>query len=350
MNADSGLGKRLAWLLAIALANVAVALVLKPLVQSEPPLVADQAGLLADDEQARIAEFHRYLLRDHDLDYRVVIARNLGDVDLYAADYFRDNEVGAASRTGRGLLLVLDVDANQVRLEVSHALEPVYTDAFVAYIEHRQMTEFFAVNRMADGILATTELLVTRATNAEAGLDPSTEGWAAESGGGGARVAARLGEGQAERRAADPDNADGVNTGTTSPRNTLERYQAAMANRNNSPALEIYSRATRELMAQRVMTPAQMDNVARSLRECKAERTFRRSDRAVIRYPIAERTCPPYFFVREDGQWRLDFTVMIDAIRFGRNNQWRLAPGYSGPYKFGFLDLRFDQNGYPYPP
>ncbi|MDC0662917.1 hypothetical protein [Marinobacter sp. SS21] len=54
--------------------------------------------------------------------------------------------------------------------------------------------------------------------------------------------------------------------------------------------------------------------------------------------------------MREDNQWRLDFTVMIEAIRFGRNNQWRLAPGYAGPYKFGFLDLSFDQNGYPYPP
>ncbi|MDX1757348.1 MAG: TPM domain-containing protein [Marinobacter sp.] len=339
------LGTRLAWLLAILLVNAGLIWWLNAVFLSPPPMVADATGLLSESERARISEFHRFLLKDYDLDYRVVIDRDLGDIDRYAADYFRDQEVGASSHTGRGLLLVLDVDANQVRMEVSHALEPVYTDAFVAYFEHRQMTEFFAVNRIADGILATTELLVTRAANAANGLDPSTEGWAAESGGGGARVDARIGEGPTGHSTEALDSA-----GTTSPRDTLELYRQAMANRNNNPRLAIYSDSTRDLLAQRLATPAQMDNVARSLRECEVERSFRNHDRAVLRYPIAERTCPPYFFVREDGRWRLDFTVMIDAIRFGRNNQWRLVPGYSGPYQFAFLDLRFDKNGYPYPP
>ncbi|MDX1456547.1 MAG: TPM domain-containing protein [Marinobacter sp.] len=342
---DRPLGKRLAWLFAILLVNIGVGWWLKAAFLSSPPMVADKADLLSESEQERIGEFHGFLLKDYDLDYRVVIDRDLGDIDLFAADYFQHQAVGDSSRTGRGLLLVIDVAANQVRLEVSHALEPVYTDAFVAYIEHRQMTEFFAVNRIADGILATTELLVTRASNAEAGLDPSTEGWAARSGGGGARADARIGEGPNEHSTETLDSA-----GTTSPRGTLELYRQAMANRNNNPRLAIYSDSTRDMLAQRLATPAQIDNVARSLRECEVERSFQNKDRAVLRSPITERTCPPYFFVREDGQWRLDFTVMIDAIRFGRNNQWRLAPGYSGPYKFGFLDLRFDKNGYPFPP
>ncbi|MDC0662925.1 TPM domain-containing protein [Marinobacter sp. SS21] len=343
--ADGRLDKRLAWLFAIVWINLTAALLLRPLIQSAPPLVADRVGLLSDDDQAKIAEVHHFLLQDLDLDYRVVIDRDLGDIDLFAADYFRDQDVGTPSHSGRGLLLVLDVSANQLRLEVSHALEPVYTDAFTAYIEHRQLTEFFAANRIADGVLATTELLVTRATNAAAGLDPSTEGWSAGSGGGGARMAARLGEGQAERSTEHLEHGSAA-----SLQDTLERYRTTMVNRNNNPALAIYSRVTRDLLAQRVMTPAQMDNVARSLRECGIDSSFRSGNRAVLRSPIAERTCPPYFFVREDNQWRLDFTVMIEAIRFGRNNQWRLVPDYAGPYQFGFLDLRFDQNGYPYPP
>lgn len=308
------------------------------------PRVADHTSLLDQNELDRITRFHDYLLADHDIDYRIVIDRNIDDINQFAARYFRDRKVGAASNSGLGLLLVLDPQANEVRLEVSYALESTYTDAFVAYVEHRQMTEFFAANRISDGILATTELLITRATNAANGLDPTTEGWAAASGGGGARVNARIGEGPAGRQDDDVATEEGE-----SPRDVLDRYQQAMKDRNNNPRLSIYSKQTREMLGQRVMTPAQMDNVAKSLSRCKPEKLFRRNNRAVLRYPIEARTCSPYFFLREDDQWHLDFTVMINAIRFGRNNEWRLVPGYTGPYGFAFADLRFDRNGYPYP-
>lgn len=308
------------------------------------PRVTDHINLLSPDERDRIARFHDYLLADHDIDYRILIARGIDDINHFAVNYFRDGNVGAASNSGRGLLLVIDFQANQVRLEVSHALESTYTDAFVAYIEHRQMTEFFAASRIADGILATTEMLITRATNAANGLDPATEGWSASSGGGGARVDARIGEGTASRR-----NDDVTLSEEMSPRDVLDRYRRAMEDRNNNPQLSIYSRQTREMLGQRVMTPAQMDNVAKSLRNCQPEKLFHQDNRAVLRYPIKARTCSPYFFLQEDGEWRLDFTVMINAIRFGRNNEWRLVPDYSGPYGFAFRDLRFDRNGYPYP-
>lgn len=307
------------------------------------PRVADLAGLLNDRDEDRISRFNAYLLSDHDIDYRILIQRNIDDINRYAASYFHERKVGAASNSGRGLLLVLDPEADEVRLEVSYALEPTYTDAFVAYIERRQMTEFFAANRIADGILATTELLITRATNAAKGLDPSTEGWAAASGGGGAKVDARIGEGSSPRRRDDVDIGAGA-----SPREILAQYRQAMDDRNNNPELSIYSGETRAMLSQRVMTPAQMDNVAQSLRKCQPEKLLYTENRAVLRYPIEERTCSPYFFLREDGQWRLDFTVMINAIRFGRNNEWRVVPGYAGPYGFAFADLQFDRNGYPY--
>jgi hypothetical protein len=45
----------------------------------------------------------------------------------------------------------------------------VFTEAFVAYLEQRQMAPFFRENRVADGILAATELIVARAEDAAAG-------------------------------------------------------------------------------------------------------------------------------------------------------------------------------------
>lgn len=341
---QAGGARILAMLALLAALVLALAYYTYDYLTTTAPRVADHASLLSQQDIDRISRFHDYLLADHDIDYRIVIDPDIDDLNLFAARYFRERNVGMVSDSGRGLLLVLDPQSNEVRLEVSHALESTFTDAFVAYVEHRQMTEFFAADRVADGILATTEMLIARATNAASGLDPATEGWASTSGGGGARVDARLGEGTAPR--GDDNAAAGHGA---SPAQVLKRYELAMKDRNNNPDLTIYSKQTRDMLSQRVMTPAQMDNVAQSLSRCQAETLFRHENRAVLRYPVEERTCSPYFFLKEDEQWRLDFTVMIDALRFGRNNEWRLIPGYAGPYIFGFMDLRFDRNGYPYP-
>jgi hypothetical protein len=40
---------------------------------------------------------------------------------------------------------------------------------------------------------------------------------------------------------------------------------------------------------------------------------------------------------------------MQQAIRFGRSNQWHLAPGADQTYAFAFSDWRFDAHGFPQP-
>ncbi|MBH8581555.1 TPM domain-containing protein [Bisbaumannia pacifica] len=303
----------------------------------EPALVEDRVGLLDEVARRRLVETHRLLRQDHAIDYRVVIDHDLGDLDRHAATEFRRLELGGES--GRGLLLVLDVAANEVRLEVGHGLEGIFVDAFIAYLEARQMTEFFAVGRVADGILATTELLVAQVQ----GADPLREAIGlAGSGGAGARLPARLGEG-ARRYGSTPLAGEVEDT----PEAVLAAYRQAMAGRNDNPTLAIYSRETQAMLGNWVVTPAQMDAMARSLAECPV--ALRRSEgvRAVLRPPTGRGACPPYFFVREQGRWRLDLVAMQAAIRFGRNNRWRLETNELGAYAFAFDDLALDANGYP---
>ncbi|HUF45644.1 MAG TPA: TPM domain-containing protein [Aestuariivirgaceae bacterium] len=136
-----------------------VALLLWAWVQSaaaDPRLVDDQAGLLSGQQRDRIALHHGYLLTDFDIDYRLITVSDAGDIVEFGAERYKDLDVGNLSGSGRGLLLVIDPVRDRVRLEVGHALEGVYTDAFVAYIEQRQMVPFFQAERIADGILATT--------------------------------------------------------------------------------------------------------------------------------------------------------------------------------------------------
>ncbi|MDX1379833.1 MAG: TPM domain-containing protein [Xanthomonadales bacterium] len=311
--------------------------------REDPQLVVDHAKLFDADEAQRLAMFHRLLLADHDIDYRVVTVERAEDINVYAARAFAEERVGAASGNGYGLLLVVENGGQRVRLEVGYGLEGYFPDAFVAYVEHRQMLPFFAARRVGDGILATTEMIVDRAQRYALGDAGASEAWRAGSGGAGAT--ARIG--QAAPPAAAVPSAQ-IRAGG-SPEDTLRQYFTAMAARNADPSLPIYSPESRAMLSGGVMTPAQMDNLVAAYRQCQPQPT--RYDAggqlAVIRYPIPQRRCAPWFF-RHDGEaWRLDLTMMRDAVRFGRDNSWHFAAGVRHPYEFAFTDWNFDRNGFP---
>ncbi len=304
-------------------------------------LLEDSARLMSVEQGEHLQEYHAFLLLDHDIDYRVVTANDVGDINLYATKQFAALGVGNLSRSGRGLLLVIDPAQDRVRLEVSQGLEGVYMDAFVAYLEQRQMVPFFRVGRVADGILATTELIITRAQNAKANAGFEGEGWAAASGGAGAATAAKLDAG------ADTDFRDGgdVAAGTT-PEATLEAYYGAMAARNLRGDLDLFTPATRKMFENWVVTAAQADNTVRSFRKCHQE-PARYDDTgryAVIRFPVDS----PYFLEQEDGRWRLDLVTMQKAVRFNVSNQWHFDLSVEHPYGFAFADWSYDKHGFPY--
>jgi uncharacterized protein len=310
-----------------------------------PALVVDDAGLMSDAQRIRLAEYHAYLLDDHGIDYRVVTTPEAGDINVFAVERFEALGVGSRSEGARGLLLVIDPDRNQVRLEVGYALEGVFPDAFIGYVEQRQMVPFFQAGRVADGILAATELIVTRAQRAAANAGFEGEAWMAGSGGAGATSEARLGEGWQNPVA----EAGGAAEAGGTPEETLGRYLAAMAARDGSPGLGIYTPETRRMLQDWVMTPAQMTNVAKAYGNCQAEpaRLGPAGRLAVIRYPAAERQCAPWFFRRVDGTWALDLTMMQTVIRFGRTNAWHFDLAATHPYDFAFEDWRFASKGFP---
>lgn len=88
------------------------------------------ADLLSAEQQALVSEFHRFLLQNHDIDCRVVSEPDVADINRPTVNRFSELSSGLRSTTGCGLLLVIVPGERRVRLEVSQALGPVYTDAF----------------------------------------------------------------------------------------------------------------------------------------------------------------------------------------------------------------------------
>jgi hypothetical protein len=113
--------------------------------------------------------------------------------------------------------------------------------------------------------------------------------------------------------------------------------------------LPVYSQASQQMMARWTVTAGQMDTIARTYQSCgAAEIRMVKSDRAVVRYPVASRICAPWFLVEEDERWKLDLTMMQTAIRFNHRNEWHFEVGVHHAYQAAFTDWVLDQYGFPH--
>ena len=303
--------------------------------QREPAatvFVEDRAGLLSEDEEASVAGWHAALLAQHDIDYRVLTVAGPTDLSALALRHFDEAEVGRHSRTGRGLLLVIDADSERVRLEVARELESVFVDSFVAYVEREQMVPFLAAGRVGDGLVAASELIAGRAEEAIASDALDDRAAIASTAGGGAESRAGVGHGY-ERPTA---RAEAGGAAQTSPLETVAAYLAAMAAHEASPDLDLYTPETRAMLSGHVVTRAQMDNLVRTYRDCPAAQVSEQGGFAVVEHPGDSGRCAPWFLARgPDGLWRLDLMVMQRAVRFDTRNRWRVAaPENLGDFAF----------------
>ena len=333
-------------------------------------ILIDDAHVLSGHQRlmSSYTEYNEQLFKDFRLDFRVITTESEEDINTFANRSFTLFEQESGSDKGRGLLLVINTRQDLARLEVSMALEPIYTDGFVSFIEHQHMVRFFRDNRVAEGIFATTEMMYGRAREAAAGKEFMVD-MPTRSMGGGAKVEAEIGQKElnATSRQDTPASPDDT------PEDVLQKYIQARRAHNNNPNLDIFTDETKRFFNKWTVTPVQMDNEVQAFSSCYGAQTFISGgyDFAVILYPIRQRNCSPYFFKKEAGCWKMDFATMSKTIRFNHENKWHLALGWHenmgnqkfarlsqndllpartkrllAPYLFAFEGLTFDANGY----
>lgn len=316
-----------------------------------PDFIDDRPGLLTQREKDRIARFHHALLNDLDIHIKVVVLEtSCTDLDQEAVRLFQEYVPGTATRGAKGILFLVDPKGHQVRLEIGYDLEHIYTDGFIGYIERKQMVPFFQADRVGPGIEATVELLVGKALGA---IDESTYTLQAErprvgdhlSGGAGARTNVTIGSRAPEKDSIRPTHEFGPQH---TPEETLKRYMTVLRLHIKDPDLGIYTAETQAFFRKWLVTDAQQDNELNSLVKIIDQGTlFQNGDRAVIRFPIANRQVPPYFFRCGPEGWMLDFASMTRLIRFNHRNQWFFTTK-NHDFMFAFDDVVFDNNGFPH--
>jgi hypothetical protein len=255
--------------------------------------------------------------------------------------------LGEKTGKARGLLFLIDPAGKQVRIEIGYDLEGIFPDIFVSYLEHEQMLPFFQQAKVGAGIEATEELFVTRVQRSAAGepFDPDAElgGLSHYSGGGGARTKVSIGEGPIDKAAA-ADSATYLPQ--QSPEQSLAVYLRLLRHKVKDPDLALYTPATRTFLSRWVVTDAQQDNELSHLEGAVIDRVIIAGNRAVIRFPVEQRTLPPYFLENIGNGWAFDFAAMSGLIRMNHQNMWHFV-SQNHSYMFGFTDWRFDTNGYP---
>ncbi|ABA89311.1 protein of unknown function DUF477 [Syntrophotalea carbinolica DSM 2380] len=312
--------------------------------------IDDRAGLMGSDEQTRLRTFQDKLLQELDIELQVVVLdTSPGDLDDAAVTLFEKRGIGERTKGARGVLLLIDPAGRQVRMEIGYDLEGIFPDAFVGYIEQRQMAPFFEAGRIGAGIEATVELVVGKVLGAidEGSYAPAEEagGLAHLSGGAGARSTVAIDSGiPAKPRL---DDASGF-AAQASPEQSLAVYLEVLRARVKDPELGLYSADTRAFFRKWLVTDAQQDNERRTLEAHIGQgQVLRHDGRAVVRFPVTERGAAPYFLIRGEEGWMLDFASMSILVGFNHRNQWHMR-SLDHPFMFAFEDWRFDQHGFPH--
>lgn len=323
--------------------------------QEKVAIIIDDAYVVESNEKITkmYHDFNEQLLKDFDIDFRTITTLNDEDINTFANKTFNKMQTKSRSKSGKALLMVINTLQDKVRVEVSLALEHIYTDAFVSYIERDGMVPYFRDGKIADGIYMLTALVRDRAYEAKEGKEFALPRKESVSAGGGAKVKANI-------DAVDENAKKGENVASDSgdtPEIVLKKYLQALKKHNKNPNLSIFTDTTKEFFKNHTLTDINQDNEVKFLSPCMGSKktlySFDSKYAVMANDLVNQKTCSPYFFKKEDGNWKLDIATMAQILRFNVNMQWHFdmkerLKKEGMYYAFAFDGLGLGDNGYTF--
>lgn len=127
--------------------------------------VVDQANVIPDDQEARIAQKIVALKAKSQRQLQVVTVASLEDYDIadYANRLFRTWELGDKERNDGVMLLVAPND-RKLRIEVGYGMESVITDGISSMVINNVIVPRFKAGDIPGGIEAGTDALITQSS------------------------------------------------------------------------------------------------------------------------------------------------------------------------------------------
>ena len=289
--------------------------------RKERERIVDPQALLTPERSAELAHQLALLEREAGVDGRVWIGGPEPDALL-----FESLEVGRQSPEGRGILFVYDVGARRLRVEVSHALEPLFPDAMLGDLLYRHARHLFERGDPGGALRLGLRVLNHRLRLASLEgdllaraplLDPAAP-WASGAGAGESMEgAAPPGSDEASAEPPAP---------TASVREVYAHYLEWLAAPRFDRAPGFVTPESRGLLADFPMTPGYREFVL--LKEIDEDFSVAEvGDRAIL-FHTTSPFVAPHFFARSEAGWRMDLVAETREV----------ANLGGGPHTWTFVD------------
>ncbi|MEX2205273.1 MAG: TPM domain-containing protein [Myxococcota bacterium] len=282
------------------------------------------------------------LRADLGVDARVATRRAGGEpVAPLAERLFRELGVGRDAPTG-GILIVLDGEGGEARVEVSYSLEGLLPDVFVSRLARDQLVPYashraagmavmdvlhFLRDRLLDGV-ASGELELAGELR---GVDHLSKLLAGHSGGAGAQVALPSLPSHTEFKRRVPDDQRARYAPSDDPRESAAAFMRAQLDLVGDPTLELFSAGSRVMRARYPVAPYEELLRAKALERSQPLELQVRGDRAFLDSRKPAREFVPILLVREDGLWRVDRVETFKSFFFDGEGAFRLV-NLASPY------------------
>ena len=316
--------------------------------------VYDMASALSPFDLPRFEDYMSGIMRESDVDVRFVFVRGIGNrsIEDYAVAAVSELRIGGKTRDERGLLLLYDAQAQQLKVEVGYGLEGYFPDAFVSYLVNDHARMFFASGDLTVGLRLLLRLLQHRIREAVIGntFDPRAvkviESGRPLSGGAGVSAAVPFSKAYATGAVTSLSAEEKKRyLARESPEDTYNAYLAWLAGNKYDPDIDLFTPESRRYLLGLPLSPAYRDYILFG-EYGKSHRIVRRGDRALL-YFTGTPFVSPHFFVNEAGHWRIDLMAEVrnTSEHVGGVYTWHYR-GVSDPYTTAFADLLAPMNGF----
>lgn len=285
-------------------------------------LLFDQAEILGEIEES-VERTLYHLRNDYGVEVVLATVNSTGGSETLremTARLFTDWDVGR-NYQGQGLLLLLDDDEKEARIEVGLALEGIFTDLFTGYIENKQLKPYYLSGQLEIGLIAILEEIEARANLMALG-NASSESINGRdlkflSAGGGADV--DLKEYVIDTVISKSGNYPAGET----PEQAWQILLQSWRDKNRDPDVGIYTPATRLIYRSYTNQPAQrFEDDVRTWGD-KPYEIINDDNYAVIFFGnIKGWENAPFLFCRTREGWQFDMVHQRKIVRMGRAPRW----------------------------
>jgi hypothetical protein len=300
---------------------------------SESGLLFDTAGIVQEvDELRRVLEHYRDQF-GVEMVIATVDAISGMEIGQYAQKLFSEWRIGE-KYGGKGILLLVDSDTGEGRLEISYELEHIITDLMCGRIIRNQVRPFWEMDMIYVGMLDAVFLISERSRMLS--FDRSTAAEKAQledaflSGGGGVTLPVQFGLGYEAK--ACLSGADRVQFGPgRTPLETVEKFRLAMSSGINDNSLEMYTPQTQVFFIMEPTLTREYRTYAEIIAKCGPFDINGDGTRAVVQMQENCKDRFPVFCLKDQDGWQLDWVTFFHSHGRELTGGWtmhRIPTGY----------------------